>query len=97
MSSQNDRLTMEEKLFEAAMRGDSATIRVLAMSGVDVDARNAEGFTAFSLATSKGHHNTALTILAARQMKYFGTATLHPQYEEAREMNPLRTASVGRT
>jgi hypothetical protein len=61
---------MQEKLWAAAARGDSASIRILAVEGVDIDARNADGFTAYNLATQNGHFNTALTILAARNMAY---------------------------
>ncbi|HEY8191894.1 MAG TPA: ankyrin repeat domain-containing protein [Alphaproteobacteria bacterium] len=61
---------LQEKLWAAAARGDSATIRVLVMEGVNVHARNIEGFTAYNLATQNGHYNTALTILAARNMAF---------------------------
>lgn len=61
---------LQEKLWAAAARGDSATIRVLVMEGVDVNARNVDGFTAYNLATQNGHYNTALTILAARNMAF---------------------------
>lgn len=61
---------MQKKLWEAASKGDSAMIRILAMGGVDLDAPNDEGFTAFSLATRNNHADTAMTILAAREMQY---------------------------
>jgi ankyrin repeat protein len=61
---------MQQKLWEAASKGDSAMIRILAMGGVDIDAPNDEGFTAFSLATRNNHADTAMTILAAREMQY---------------------------
>jgi ankyrin repeat protein len=61
---------MQKKLWEAASKGDSAMIRILAMGGVDLDAPNDEGFTAFSLATRNNHADAAMTILAAREMQY---------------------------
>lgn len=88
--SQAELKAKQEQLWAAAGTGDSATIRALAMEGVDVDARNPDGFTAYNLATQNGHHNTALTILAFRKMKYFGTPGLAPAYDEGREINPLR-------
>ena len=65
----NDSL-MQHKLWEAAARGDSAMIRILAMGGVDIDAPNEEGFNAFSLATQNNHADAAMTILAAREMQF---------------------------
>ncbi|HTK85823.1 MAG TPA: hypothetical protein VL625_12140 [Patescibacteria group bacterium] len=61
---------MQQKLWEAAAKGDSAMIRILALGGVDIDAPNEEGFTAFSLATRNNHADTAMTILAAREMQF---------------------------
>lgn len=61
---------MQQKLWEAAAKGDSAMIRILAMGGVDIDLPNEEGFTAFSLATRNNHAETAMTILAAREMQF---------------------------
>ena len=91
----NHSLVLQHKLWEAAARGDSETIRHLAVAGaVDIDARNEDGFTAFSLATQHGHHNTALTILAARDLKYFGRMGIAPAYEEGRGINPLRRANT---
>lgn len=66
----NDQSMLQQKLWAAAARGDSGAVRVLVMNGVDIDARNEDGFTAYSLATQHGHLNTALTILAARNMAY---------------------------
>ena len=56
---------MQQKLWEAAAKGDSAMIRILAMGGVDIDAPNDEGFTAFSLATRNNHADTAMTMSAS--------------------------------
>jgi ankyrin repeat protein len=65
-----DTKTMHETLWRAAAKGDCATIRMLAVNGVDIDAPNDEGFTAFNIATQNGHHEAATTILAAREMAY---------------------------
>lgn len=61
---------LQEKLWQAAANGDCKTIRILAMSEVDIDARNEEGFTAFNLATQSGHADAAMAILAAREMRF---------------------------
>lgn len=61
---------LNEQLRQAAREGDAGKIRLLVMSGADVDARDAEGWTAFHLATSHGHHQAATTLLAARQLSY---------------------------
>ncbi len=61
---------LQNRLWIAAANGDCKTIRVLTMSGVDIDARNAEGFTAFNVATQHGHSEAATTILAAREMQF---------------------------
>ena len=63
-------MLLQQKLWDAASRGDNAMVRILAASGVDLNARNEDGFTAYNLATQKGHFNTALVILAARDMAY---------------------------
>lgn len=60
----------EQKLWDAASKGDCQAIRILAMEGVDINARNEDGFTAFSLATANGHADAAMTILAAREMQF---------------------------
>lgn len=65
-----DKFAMQQQLWAAAAAGDSAAVRMLAMGGVDLEARNEEGFTAFNIATMKGHTDTAMTILAAREFKY---------------------------
>lgn len=74
MMKATDSQQLHQRLWEAASRGDSAAVRMLAMNGVDVDVRNPDGFTAYNLATRNGHYNTALIILTARQMKYLGQA-----------------------
>ncbi len=60
------------KLWEAARKGDTATIRRLAIHNeIDLDTPNAQGHSAFSLALQNQHTDTARTIhalwLASRQ------------------------------
>ncbi len=69
---------LEEKLWKAAARGDCQTIRMLAVTGVDIDARNEDGFTAFNIATQNGHSEAATTILAAREMQYARSIGVDP-------------------
>ncbi len=64
---------MHEQLWVAAASGDCGAIRVLAMSGVDIDARNEDGFTAFNIATRHGHSDAAMTILAVREVRFAKT------------------------
>ncbi len=59
-----------DALWEAAKTGDSATIRVLALKGVDLDARNEEDYTALHLARRHNHPSTVRAILAAREFQY---------------------------
>ncbi len=61
---------LNEQLRQAARDGDAAKIRLLVMSGADVDARDEEGWTAFNIATAHGHASVATTLLAARQLSY---------------------------
>ena len=65
-----DQKDLQKMLYAAAAAGDSGMVRKLAMAGADLDARNEDGFTAFNIATMKGHTETAKTILAAREFKY---------------------------
>jgi hypothetical protein len=62
--------TSEELLWEAAEKGDCATIRALAAMGVDLDARNPAGYTAFNIATWKMQTEAAKTITAMRSAQY---------------------------
>lgn len=59
----------EQALWIAAQRGDCARIRVLVMEGVDLDARDEEGRTAFNIATQYAQHAALKTLLAAREMR----------------------------
>ncbi|PJB71619.1 MAG: ankyrin repeat domain-containing protein [Alphaproteobacteria bacterium CG_4_9_14_3_um_filter_47_13] len=60
----------KSRLWRAAEVGDCKTIRLLAMEGIDIDARNEDGFTAFNIATQNNHSDAAMTILAAREMQF---------------------------
>jgi len=70
MQDNNPETLLNQRLWSAAAAGDSKTIRMLAMGGVDIDVRNEDGFTAFNIATQHGHSDTAMTILAVREMQY---------------------------
>ncbi len=83
--------TLEQQLWDAAGRGDSATVRMLVLKGVDLNARNEDGFTAYNLATQKGHVNTALTILAARNVAYETRLGFTPSIR--REVRPDRKSA----
>ena len=76
-------MNAQERLWQAAAKGDKATIRVLALEDVDFDARDAQERTAFNIATQYGHHDAAQTILAAKQMKSMQRMGLtSPQFEQ---------------
>ena len=70
MTTQIHDAALLNQLWEAAAAGDNATVRILAMNGVDLDARNDDDCTAFNLATRYNHPDTAKTILAAREFQY---------------------------
>src|ERR1700761_3615431 len=70
MTSQSQETAVLEALWEAARTGDSATIRVLALKGVDLDARNGEDCTALHIARNHNHTSTVRAILAAREFQY---------------------------
>jgi hypothetical protein len=70
---------MEYKLRSAAARGDCGAIRLLAMSGVDLEARDERGRSAFNLATQNCHHEAALTILAAREVRFMRRIGVSPE------------------
>jgi ankyrin repeat protein len=68
--SYHQKRKLQEKLWRAAIRGDCHAIRLLAANGVDIDARNEDGFTAFNLASQHNQLEAQKTILAARDMQY---------------------------
>ena len=79
MTDNNSGEMLQNRLWEAAARGDCATIRQLALCGVDIDARNEEGFTAFNLATQNNRPEAALTILAAKEVQYMQQLGVEPE------------------
>lgn len=60
---------MQIALWQAAMTGDCYAIRMLVMEGVDLEARDGQGRTAFNIATQYNQQNALKTLLAAREMK----------------------------
>jgi ankyrin repeat protein len=62
----NQQKRLQKMLWSAAAAGDCAMVRKLAMAGVDFDARDEDGFSAFNIATMKGRVQTARTILAVK-------------------------------
>lgn len=61
---------MLDRLWTAAETGDSATVRILAMKGVDLDACNENGLNAYTLAHMNNHYSTAKAIQAGREFQY---------------------------
>lgn len=55
----------EDLLFDAARRGDVATLRELLATGLDVNLTNPKGFTALTLATYDDHREAATFLLGA--------------------------------
>lgn len=70
---------MQERLWAAAKQGDCGIIRQLVMKGVDIEAKDRLGRTAFNIATQYGHSNAAMTILAAKELKYMMELGLEPK------------------
>ncbi len=64
-TARKSRQELAEYLFEAARIGDADLIRSLAKSGVDLDARNAKGFTPLILATYHGRDAAVQALLQA--------------------------------
>lgn len=70
---------LQEKLWAAAEQGDCGAIRRLVMKGVDIEAKDKLGRTAFNIATQYGHSNAAMTILAAKELKYIMALGFEPE------------------
>lgn len=60
---------MEAMLRAAAFYGDCQMVRTLVMRGVDLEARDSAGRTAFHIATQYCNHDVIKTLLAAREMR----------------------------
>lgn len=60
---------MEAMLRAAAFYGDCQMIRKLVMQGVDLEARDSTGRTAFHIATQYCNYDAMKTLLAARAMR----------------------------
>ncbi len=61
---------LNTQLWNAAREGDCSKIRLLVMSGADLEARDDQARTAINIATQYGQVQAATTLLAARQMSY---------------------------
>jgi hypothetical protein len=70
---------LERRLHEAAARGDCGAIRRLALCGVDIEARDENGFTAFNIATRNSRPEAALTLLAAKEAQYMRSLGVEPE------------------
>lgn len=92
-----DQKDLQKMLYSAAAAGDSGMVRKLALAGADLDARDEDGFTAFNIATMKGHTETAKTILAAREFKYTQALGMSAETWLARPETRIElTKSLGR-
>lgn len=65
----NETISLEEQLWQAAREGDAAKIRQLVLRGADIDARTPEGWTALNLAAKNGSGAAMRTLIAAREMQ----------------------------
>ena len=62
---------LQQKLWDAAAKGDSASLRLMAFEkAVDFRGRDDQKRTPFNLATQYGHHDAAMTILAIIRMQF---------------------------
>jgi len=67
------------RFWEAAKRGDCATLRVLVMAGISLDARDGEGRTALNIAMQYDQKGAIKTLLAAKNMRALAERGLLPQ------------------
>lgn len=87
-------MTAQERLWQAAAKGDKVTIRALVFEDVDFDARDDEDRTAFNIATQHGHSDAAKTLLAAKQMKAMQLMGLvSPEFEKIIGQSPQRESA----
>ena len=70
MDTQLTQEEMQAVMFKAAAKGDCMTLRLLVINGVDVEAKNDDGFTAFNVAIQNDKVDAATVLLAAREMKF---------------------------
>lgn len=61
-------MDQQERLWQAAEKGDCGEIRRAVISGADLNARNDQGLTAMNIATKNNHPEAIRTILAARHI-----------------------------
>lgn len=69
---------LEPLLWAAAERGDSTAIRRLFFRGVNIEARDPYGRTAFHIASENKHTGAMRTILAAREAGFMRRIGLFP-------------------
>lgn len=79
MAAEDNSNILQEELWTAAKDGDCGAIRRLVMKGVDIEAKDRLGRTAFNIATQYGHSNAAMTILAAKELKFMMELGLDPE------------------
>lgn len=86
--------TAQQRLFDAARKGDKATIRSLVFDeNVFFEARDEQGRTAFNIATQFGHADAAQTILAARESRYLrDLGMLSPHVEDTVHQDKSKVA-----
>jgi ankyrin repeat protein len=66
----NNDYELTNRLWQAAAAGDTTTIRMLAQHGVDLDAPDEDGLSAFDIATLHDCGPTARAIQAGREFQY---------------------------
>lgn len=67
------RISPEQQLIAAALRGDCVAIRKLVVEGVDLDARDVQGRTAMNIATQYALKDVVATLRAAKEMRYMAS------------------------
>ena len=80
---------MEEELYDAVVNGDLAQLRAALAAGVEVDARDEDGWTALHWAASEGHTACLQALLAAG-------ASVHALDHYYWDWTPLHSAMTAR-